>query len=238
VYYDLFRKYRSDYQVDKILAGMTSDQIEQRAKKAKFDERLSLLSLFIDALSNDFKVIAITEDMMTVLMNDLRSMKTKFASLSTETAASQLAGRSTQMDKEILVRCKANSMSEETAYAHRRAANILRKMSTAVLTEDATDGIQAFSIVKRIFDDENTKLKKNVAVLHDRLENMFTFCEKVFPDGNEILILITELTHLSVAARFISRYGCDAYFRHNKNLLFYERKKEILQRIEELNLED
>ena len=43
VYYDLFRKYRSDYQVDKILAGKAGKEIAGRAKAAKFDERLSLL---------------------------------------------------------------------------------------------------------------------------------------------------------------------------------------------------
>jgi len=43
VYYDLFNKYRSDYQVDKILAGKATKAIRQRASAAKFDERLSLL---------------------------------------------------------------------------------------------------------------------------------------------------------------------------------------------------
>lgn len=238
VYYDLFRKYRSDYQVDKILAGKASEKIEQRAMKAKFDERLSLLSLFMDALSNDFRDIAITEGMMTVLMNDLRAMKAKFAVSTAEAAANLLIGLSTQMEREIQSGRKANSMSEETAYAKRRAVDVLTKMSAAELSENAADGMQVFGIVKRIFDGENAKLKNNADALRDRLENMFVFCEKVFPDGQEILILVTELTHLPVAARFISKYGCDAYFRHNKNLLFYERKTEIISSINELGLDD
>ena len=53
VYYDLFKKYRSDYQVDTILEGNASEKIEKRAMKAEFDERLSLLSLFMEALRND-----------------------------------------------------------------------------------------------------------------------------------------------------------------------------------------
>jgi len=43
---------------------------------------------------------------------------------------------------------------------------------------------------------------------------------------------------LLVAARFISRYGREAYFRHNRNLLFYKRKNEIISSIEELDLDD
>lgn len=44
-YYDLFRKYRSDYQIDEILGGKAIDSIRQRALAAKFDERLALVGL-------------------------------------------------------------------------------------------------------------------------------------------------------------------------------------------------
>ncbi len=42
-YYLLFSKYRSDYQVASILAGNASEEIRQRAKAARFDERLALI---------------------------------------------------------------------------------------------------------------------------------------------------------------------------------------------------
>jgi len=79
VYYDLFKKYRSDYQVDDILAGKATQKIEDRAAKAKFDERLSLLGLLLDAVGGDFKAVAVTEGMMTNLMNDIRAMRVKLA---------------------------------------------------------------------------------------------------------------------------------------------------------------
>ena len=50
-YYDLFNKYRSDYQIDEILSGKASDSIKERAKNAKFDERLSLLGLILDSVT-------------------------------------------------------------------------------------------------------------------------------------------------------------------------------------------
>ena len=50
IYYDLFNKYRNDYQVDRILEGKATEEIRRRAEKAKFDERLSLLGLLLDAI--------------------------------------------------------------------------------------------------------------------------------------------------------------------------------------------
>ena len=56
------------------------------------------------------------------------------------------------------------------------------------------------------------------------------------PEGQELLILVTELTINYYAATFISRYGCDAYFTHNQELLFYERQQEIISQLESLEL--
>lgn len=47
---------------------------------------------------------------------------------------------------------------------------------------------------------------------------------------------MTELTINYYAATFISRYGCDAYFTHNQELLFYERQQEIISQLESLEL--
>ena len=46
VYYDLFNKYKSDYQIEKILSGKVGPEIKERAAAARFDERLSLLDCF------------------------------------------------------------------------------------------------------------------------------------------------------------------------------------------------
>lgn len=66
---------------------------------------------------------------------------------------------------------------------------------------------------------------------------MFGFIEEVFEDGQEMLIVVTELTANYYSAKFISRYGCPEYFKHNSSLLFYERHKEIERVIEEFKLE-
>jgi len=129
-------------------------------------------------------------------------------------------------------------MSEDAARASRRAAQVMTEMAAEIRKSDAATGMQAFQIIKKRFDDENAKLKKTAAATRTRLDNMFAFCEKVFPEGQELLILVTELTLNPAAARFIGKYGCDAYFRNNKNLLFYERQTEIIRSIDELNLDE
>ena len=61
-----------------------------------------------------------------------------------------------------------------------------------------------------------------------------TICERAFGEGQELLILVTELTADSHSAQFIARYGSEDYYRHNKALLVYERQETILRELEEL----
>ncbi len=53
IYYDLYQKYKSDYQVREILAGTADPSLVKRARNAKFDERYSLLGLLLDGLGQD-----------------------------------------------------------------------------------------------------------------------------------------------------------------------------------------
>ena len=46
-YYELYRKYESDYRVGDILAGKADDAITERAEQAGFDERYALLGLLL-----------------------------------------------------------------------------------------------------------------------------------------------------------------------------------------------
>ena len=65
VYYDLFKKYQSDYQVDKILDGKADDTILERAKSARFDERLSLLGLLLDGVIGELREVCHFENTQT-----------------------------------------------------------------------------------------------------------------------------------------------------------------------------
>ena len=98
------------------------------------------------------------------------------------------------------------------------------------------NGTAAFVLLKADFDKRTKALKKHAEDAGKKLSNMFKFCEDVFEEGQEMVILVTELTISYYGARFISRYGCKEYFAHNKELLFYERQKEIISELEDLEL--
>ena len=49
-YYELYRKYQSDYQIGKILEGQCPSEIYRRAKEAPYEERVTLVHLLLEVL--------------------------------------------------------------------------------------------------------------------------------------------------------------------------------------------
>ena len=237
IYYDLFNKYRSDYQVDRILEGKEDAGIVSRAKAARFDERLALLSLLLDGVTEQLRGVCNAELAQTELMTELKNLR--MALVKPGADAEELLSKTVARKKDELKRgVSSSSMDGEKQYAVNSAVKALEQERELLLKERPADGNAAFRLLKEDFDARTKELKKSADAAGKKLTNAIGFCEKTFGDGQEILIFITELTISTAAARFISRYGNADYFKHNKELLFYERQKEIITELELLELED
>ena len=237
IYYDLFNKYKSDYQVDKILAGKTPPEIKNRAKVAKFDERLALLGLLLDAITGELKKVSMSEQSLTELLNALKNVRMELARPNAN-AITSVQKQISNLEKKIQTGKLASTMSSDAEYACRSAMAMLEGMIAMLKEKMPADGTEAFKLLKAEFDKRTKALKKQAEEVGKQLSNVFLFCEEVFDEGQEMLILVTELTISYYGAHFISRYGCKEYFNHNKELLFYERQKEIIRELENLELLD
>lgn len=237
IYYDLFNKYKSDYQVDKILAGKAPAEIKDRAKVAKFDERLALLGLLLDAITGELKKVNLSEQALTELLNALKNVRMELARPNAN-AITSVQKQISNLEKKIQTGKLASTMSSDAEYACRSAMAMLEDMIAMLKEKVPSDGTEAFKLLKAEFDSRTKTLKKQADAAGKQLSNVFIFCEEVFDEGQEMLILVTELTISYYGAHFISRYGCKEYFNHNKELLFYERQKEIIQVLENLDFED
>lgn len=237
IYYDLFNKYKSDYQVDKILAGKAPAEIKDRARVAKFDERLALLGLLLDAITGELKKVSLYEQALTELLNALKNVRMELARPNADAVAA-VQKQIGNLEKKIQTGKLASTMSSDVEYACRSAMAMLEDMIAMLKEKVPSDGTEAFKLLKTEFDKHTKELKKQADAAGKQLSNVFIFCEEVFDEGQEMLILVTELTISYYGAHFISRYGCKEYFNHNKELLFYERQKEIIRKIENLELEE
>lgn len=131
---------------------------------------------------------------------------------------------------------RASALSREAQDSIRDALGQLRAYREALLLEQPADAPAAFGLIKVRFDRQVAALREAAEAAGRKLSNLFRFVEAVFGEGQELLILVTELTAGYYSARFISRHGCSEYFAHNRELLFYERQKEIIAELQDLDL--
>jgi len=236
-YYDLYGKYKQKYTIPNIIEGIQPSEIVNQAKAAAFDERLTIIMLLLDAIDNNVREVMSMDDGMKLLLQKIKAVKADIISSNSNDTACLLNRLVNDINKSVELGVRSNAMKKETAMAMQRAANILSKMSSALLTENLSNGNDVFNIIKSEFNKEASVLKDEAQKIRVKLDNVFIFCEKAFGDGHELLILVTELTLRSEAARFIGKYGCERYYKHNKNLLFYERQKDIVRQIDDLEID-
>lgn len=233
-YYDLFRKYRSDYQVDRILNGDVPQEIKDRAGRALFDERLSLLGLILDGIRDLLKGVM---EQDATAMGDLEELK-KFRENSLhgqQNPAEIMQMLIQEKQKEIAAARRGSGRPADEVRVMKKIAGTMERQETLIAVTAGSE--KAFEILKNDFTRMIEELKTAAAEAGRKLENAFRFCEDVFGEGQEMLIFVTELTSNRHCSGFIGKYGCEAYFRHNQELLFYERDREIDRRIDELSID-
>ncbi|MDO4545119.1 MAG: MoxR family ATPase [Bacillota bacterium] len=234
IYYDLFNKYRSDYQVERILEGTAGEEIVLRAQQAQMDERLSLLGLIFDAVTAGMRRVCEMEDMMDLLTEELKKVREAF---SRESGAPEeiLEKHSMSLQKDLEKGRKASSLSTARQHTLQQVISALEEDRALLMQRKPKDKEEAFALIKEKFNETVAGLKKESQAAGDALDHVFGFCEEAFAEGDEILIFVTELTANYYSARFIGHYGCDKYYVHNKELQFQERNRELISRVEKLD---
>jgi hypothetical protein len=219
VYYDLFNKYKSDYQIEHILDGNVSDAIIFRAENAKFDERMSLLGLIFDAVSVGAGDAIELEDVLWALKNVIADLNATMENTADgkNVIASYAEKRQAELDNKI--RAYAISLSAQKTELH-----LMRFLENSGSVAD----------IKAAYNSALERLKASVSEAGKKLENVFSFLEKAFGEGEEILMFVTELTADYHCAKFIGHYGCEKYYEHNESLQFYERQKSVSRQIDDL----
>ena len=130
----------------------------------------------------------------------------------------------------------ANTLSDADRRKHLKVIRFLEDRRKEVYTGDAKTGEDAFAAVKAKYDESVANMKRGTAKVQGELAALFAFAEEAFEQGNEMLILVTELTVNNFSAQFIATFGSPEYQKHNKELMLSERSDDIKAQIAELGL--
>ena len=232
VYLDLFNKYKEEYPVDAILGGEASEEIKARASQAGFDEIYTLIGLLIGA------VLTEVHDRMEEhrVLESVRSCMKKYRADAGEELfpADNMIRLIEDIERGRESGLRAHSLSREESDRMLRTVSHLYDLREKIAGCD--DYAQTYDTIRHECGALVTEHNERSEHTRSRLDNMLRFADACWGEGKEMLMIVTELTANSDSASFISIYGCDEYFKHNKNLLLDERSAEIDRQLHKLGI--
>ncbi len=232
-YYELYLKYRKDYQVQDILEGRAEEQLKRQLRAAGFDERLSVLSLLLDRLSFDFYETYQMGEYLKRLHTILKDAKEYFSNIYLEPEVIMI-DMLTQKEKEFEDKKSAGLLDRTQNKLWNQIILKLYFFKEQILLNRIKENEHAFSYIKKEFDSMVQDYQNKIAETSNYLETSFVFLEDTFGESQELVVFLTELTGNFYSMHFIGEHGSKHYIKHNQSLMFSETKQELLKEIDEL----
>jgi len=226
-YYALYNKYRQVYHIDDILRGQWPRVTVSEFSTAPFDEKLAVMGLLLSRLSNAARDTRRQDALCAALFDTLSGVKQRLPEAPEKSLADILTVR-----RETLRRA-ADAGQDERETRNLRQAEINRIEEYIKALEEQPDQAPEAQMdaLRGLFAAETDKRESLSADCGAQLDNAFRFLEAAVGDSQELVLFVTELTAGYDTSWFIGEFGCDAYFRHNQELLFDERRQAILDKL-------
>lgn len=228
-YLMFYNKTRDIYDIPKIVEGAIEEKSIEKAKEAKFDEKITVVHLFMEYLSKSMADLKDSESYIKrykEVINEFAGYS-KMKGVSTKEILDEIINKySKEIDQSILA---GNQNFQEKLDASRLMDSLIamRKYEDEIPTE----------VDKKIKSDlkAQEKLSKDqIKKIKTMIDNTCTFIESAFGEGHEINMLMTELTTNYYSTWFIANYGSDSYGKYSQKLLITDRIENLNKMIDDL----
>ena len=268
-YYDLYKKYRDIYRVPDILQGRFFAQEDpadqagegafgevrsrevflvdpvrvQEMQEAPFDEKLSLISLLIDALSQSFADCARDRDVQELIMKQMSkvrgALKTVDQSGDSGSRSNLAADMISEECSRILLALQRKKdagipLSRQEERVRRIACRAMDEFARELREKTAQAGLSAkdqYGLIREWFSGREADRQKAVRQADACLTNAFRFLSRVYGEGQEMVLFLTELSAGYYSLRFINEHGNESYFRFNRLLLLRDNTNTLREQV-------
>ena len=202
LFYDIWQKYRQDWQVDDILQGHLAPSLREKAAGATFDEKLALT----------LQLTSRCEELSRDALETYDALKQGLPLLKKATEASDPAAFLQQQASSLR---QPPVAGEEPPYKRRTRQKLWQFLSEAA-SMSATPENETGTTLPGFFTQKAEENEQQLDRVGEALHELFAFVLSAFGEGQELLIAVTHMAESLPLTRYISQYGCDdfAYWSH------------------------
>ena len=223
-YLELYYKYQKTYHVEDILQGTWQRVTMLELRAAPFDEKLSVMSLIFSRLTELARQTRRQDALTAALHETLLDFRGKIAEADPVAVLSQLVW---QRQEKLKQAKEAGQLEKETRDLWLREINALEDYRLRLQSESVSEADTAMDAVRGWFGAEVERRSTLAGETGAAFDNAFRFLEEALEQSQEMVLFVTEVTSGYDASWFVENFGCDAYFRHNKELLFDDTRRRI-----------
>lgn len=234
-YYQLYRKYGTDYGVPRILDGSIAPESYAEkvglARAGSFEERFTVVSLVVDHLNGQFYRYETVDERCVLLFEALKHLKTFLRERDSVEYLETFIG---DRRDSLRVRMDAELLGQRACEAERWVIARLEEYHLRLRGGHIRDAEEGFECIRAWFQEDLAVRSEIIAELQGKLERAFAFVEDCFGQSQEMVLFVSDMTRNSRAMRFISAHGSEGYLRHSEQLLYRKRERELLEECREL----
>ena len=266
-YYDLYVKYQDIYRVPDILEGRffpggetegtsgaeggAAEAIDidpvriQEMQDAPFDEKLSLISLLIDALGKLFLECAREKKLQEMILRELGQVRSVLKNAGAQDGHdrdSRYLAADTIRDMSGRIRRGLQSKKGAGIPVSREEERTLRMTCKAldelekILREKVMSGEHLepkmqFALLRDWFASREQERQSRIRRTDSCLNNTFRFLSRIYGEGQEMVLFLTELSAGYYSLQFINEHGNESYFRYNRMLLLRDRRDALRDQV-------
>lgn len=229
-YYQLYKKYGTDYGITGILEGSLSreDYREKTvmAGKGGFEERFTVVNLVLGALHTGFSDFAGKEERRVCLHEALGYLK------------NYIRDHEETQDLDAFLQSRKNSLEVKTEAGLLREKEIrkenwvLRKLEEYDLNlkkEHIRDSVRGFDRIREYFRAELKERDGEMKKLLEQTEKAFRFLEDAFGDSQEMVLFVSGLTQDDRAMDFLTVHESPMYLKWSQKLLYRQEEEKLLE---------
>ena len=224
-YYALYNKYRQIYHIDDILHGLVPKVTVSEFASAPFDEKLAVMGLLLSRLGEAARETRRQDAITTALHDAALAVRSRLPEppvkslrdiVAIRRATLRRADNAGQEDREQKILCQTEI---------NRLEEYIKAVDENLESEEQMDAV-------RTLFAEDTARRESLADETGRMfDCAFRFLEDAVGQSQELVLFVSEITAGYDTSWYVGEFGCDAYFRHNRELLFDQTRQNILDRL-------
>lgn len=225
-YYEIYSRYRKDYNITEILKGNVDDKAKARSAKAKTPEKIAVTHLLLDEIvpeiidaENDSNVIT---ELHTILRNSIDSFKKPDDMM---TVINDVKSRyQSELSSKIMSQNELNTMKQLIVILEEEYRLALGQSNVA-------------DIIKSDFNERVEQTDNKMKSVSTYIDNMFIFISTYFKNETALTTAVREMTGNHYIASFLANNPNEQYTKYCSLLYVDQRKTDLKNKISNLSLD-